>query len=276
MFSFLNKELRFDRSWLHVSINALLTGSLLAYIIVLLNPFDTNEYQTTYRNVKLAGYALWIIFPILIFHRLNLSFYKSRGKKWHIKDELISVGLMVLAVLTCSYFYNIWIVNEVYYHPSLSGFYRFSLYFGLPVLSLIIPLFTFIRRSHIIPKLLLSLSSKNQYIELTGDLSSDHIKLNVDHFFYAKAQGNYVEIYYQEQDERNKTLIRTTLSSIRDQIPNAMQVHRSFLINSEKVLRIEGNSRKRKVILKGVKNPIPVSHTYAENFKSSENSSPIT
>ncbi len=276
LFGFLNKELRFDRSWLHISINALLTGSLLAYIIVFLDPFDTHEYQASYRNVKLAGYALWIIFPILISYRLNLFFYKRSEKKWRIKDELISVVLTVLAILICSYFYNIWIVNEVYSQHSISGFYRFSLYFGLPALSLIIPLFLFIRHSHIIPKVLHSLRSKNQYVELTGDLSSDRIKLNVDHFFYAKAQGNYVEIYYRKQKERDRALIRTTLSSIHDQIPNAVQVHRSFLINPEKVLRLEGNSRKRIVILKGVTNPIPVSHTYAENLKSSKNSSPIS
>lgn len=273
--SFLNRELPFDRSWLHISINSLLTGSLVAYIIVFLDPFDTQEYQAEYRNVKLAGYALWIILPILISHRLNLLIYNRTGEKWQIKVELISVVSIVLAILTCSYIYNVWVVNEVYFNPSVKGFYLFSLNFGLPTLSLIIPLYLFIRHSHIIPKVLHSLRSKIQYIELTGDLSNDRIKLNVDHFFYAKAQGNYVEIYYQEHNEQNKALIRTTLSSIHEQIPNAIQVHRSFLINPEKVLRLEGNSRKRKVILKGVTSPIPVSHTYAENLKSSENFSPI-
>ena len=235
----------------------------------------TQEYQADYRNVKLAGYALCIILPILISHRLNLLIYNRTGKKWQIKDELISIVPIVLTILTCSYFYNIWVVNEGYFNPSINGFYLFSLNFGLPTLSLIIPLYLFIRHSHIIPKVLHSLRSKVKYIELVGDLSSDRIKLNVEHFFYAKAQGNYVEIYYQEDNEQNKTLIRTTLSSIHEQIPNAIQVHRSFLINPEKVLQLEGNSRKRNVILKGVTNPIPVSHTYAENLKSLENFSPI-
>lgn len=273
--SFLNRELPLDHSWLHISINSLLAGSLLAYIIVFLDPFDTQEYQADYRNVKLAGYALCIILPILISHRLNLLIYNRTGKKWQIKDELISIVPIVLTILTCSYFYNIWVVNEGYFNPSINGFYLFSLNFGLPTLSLIIPLYLFIRHSHIIPKVLHSLRSKVKYIELVGDLSSDRIKLNVEHFFYAKAQGNYVEIYYQEDNEQNKTLIRTTLSSIHEQIPNAIQVHRSFLINPEKVLQLEGNSRKRNVILKGVTNPIPVSHTYAENLKSLENFSPI-
>ena len=273
--SFLNRELPLDHSWLHISINSLLAGSLLAYIIVFLDPFDTQEYQADYRNVKLAGYAVCIILPILISHRLNLLIYNRTGKKWQIKDELISIVPIVLTILTCSYFYNIWVVNEGYFNPSINGFYLFSLNFGLPTLSLIIPLYLFIRHSHIIPKVLHSLRSKVKYIELVGDLSSDRIKLNVEHFFYAKAQGNYVEIYYQEDNEQNKTLIRTTLSSIHEQIPNAIQVHRSFLINPEKVLQLEGNSRKRNVILKGVTNPIPVSHTYAENLKSLENFSPI-
>lgn len=266
------KELRFNRSWLHVSVNAVLAGSLLAYIIVFLVPFDTHEYQSTYKNMKLAGYALCFIFPVLIFHRLNLLFYKKRGDKWYIKDESISLGLMVMVILVCSYFYNIWIVNETYYNPSLSGFYSFSLYFGLPTMLLIMPLYVYMKHRLVIPKKRSGEKLREQYVKITGDISSDHLKLNSRHFYYAKAQGNYVEICYREQNGQSKTLIRSTLSDIHDQIPNAMQVHRSFLVNPEKIVRFEGNSRKRKVILEEVTDPIPVSHTYAENVMSSENS----
>jgi len=263
--NFLNREIQFYNYWLYSFIHALLTGLLIVYIILFLEPFDTQEYHSAYRNLKLSGYALCFIFPILIFQVINKFFYKKQGEMWVIKYELTSVGFMILVILCSCYFYNTWMINEGSNLISLSGFYRFILFYGLPTMFIILPLSILIKYQLVTPEKLSNLKSKEKFLEITGEVSGDYIKLKKEDFYYAKAQRNYVEIYYKNRSGLTKTLIRATLTNINNQISNATQVHRSFLVNPDKILRLKGNSRKRSMILKEITDPIPVSHTYIEN-----------
>lgn len=78
-------------------------------------------------------------------------------------------------------------------------------------------------------------------------LIKDHLFVKIDYQFvkitlesidFVKSNGNYVEIHYQDK----KTLIKETLNNLKAKLNNSFfQVHRSYVVNLEKIERIGGN-----------------------------------
>ncbi len=83
-------------------------------------------------------------------------------------------------------------------------------------------------------------------------------KLDIDEIFFAEAIGSYTEIH----TESGKTTISINLKNFETKLshPKFMRVHRSFLINLDKVEEYEGNS----IFMNG--RTIPLSGTNKDNF----------
>ena len=62
-------------------------------------------------------------------------------------------------------------------------------------------------------------------------------------------------------------MIRSTLSNLAKQLPNAWQVHRSYLVNLDFLKSVEGNARKRFLTLTIIEEDIPVSQKYYDALK---------
>ncbi|KAB7727388.1 hypothetical protein F5984_22470 [Rudanella paleaurantiibacter] len=73
------------------------------------------------------------------------------------------------------------------------------------------------------------------------------LRLLPDQLYMVRSQGNYVFIHWLESEYKlERTLIRTSISDIEDTLkpyPMFMRTHRSFIINLEKVSKVEGNAR---------------------------------
>lgn len=68
---------------------------------------------------------------------------------------------------------------------------------------------------------------------------NEFIKLNTAQIIYIESDGNYLEIH----TPNNKSVIRKTLKEIKTILPpdHFIQVHRSFVINTKKVMKVEAN-----------------------------------
>jgi len=79
-------------------------------------------------------------------------------------------------------------------------------------------------------------------------------RLKLDDVLYLEAQGDYVKIFIQGKNFS----IYSTLKAVEDKLPieTFVRVHRSFIVNVEKIDTIEGNT------LIMAKNFIPVSEAY--------------
>jgi DNA-binding LytR/AlgR family response regulator len=97
---------------------------------------------------------------------------------------------------------------------------------------------------------------------ITTDKNSDFyvnignrlIKIDFSQIILIKAQGDYVEI----KTESNSYTVHSTLKKIESKLPKKifMKIHRSYIINTRKIIDIENNS-----VLIG-REIIPVSRTY--------------
>jgi len=103
----------------------------------------------------------------------------------------------------------------------------------------------------------------------------DPIRLNGFQFeahelLYIASDQNYVFIYYTRNGKNDRKHCRITLKAIEamlKQHPTILRCHRSFIINTSKVIKSHGNSENLTVALKGCNDKIPVSRNYFHRLK---------
>lgn len=107
-------------------------------------------------------------------------------------------------------------------------------------------------------------------IELLGS-TKDCLKIMPDNFLYAEVTKNYVTVYYFDKGKVASKSLRTTLANITESLqetPQIIRCHRAFIINTDNVVDISGNSHGYQLTLKDIKTPIPVSRQYTQILKS--------
>lgn len=103
--------------------------------------------------------------------------------------------------------------------------------------------------------------SSSNPISLFSENNKLEIKLLADQILYIKAARNYLEIFYTDQKDLQRQLIRNRLKVLQESLPQEqfLACHKSYIVNIHKIVRVEGNARDMKLFLRGVNEPIPVS-----------------
>jgi len=106
----------------------------------------------------------------------------------------------------------------------------------------------------------------NLLIDFKGQGSSDQITLAISSFLYGKAQNNYVELYYLEENQMKKFLIRSSLHNLVNSIhtPAVARCHRSYMVNLLAVKAIKGGSQEVNLFLEPFDIAVPASKSYKD------------
>ena len=107
-------------------------------------------------------------------------------------------------------------------------------------------------------------------VVLTGENHGDRLALPGDKLLAVQALDNYVNIYWEEQDQLQTTLIRNTLSNIADQlkgIEHIYKTHRGWLVNTKRVLKVEGNAQGLKLQVELLRLQVPVSRANISGYR---------
>jgi len=250
----LRRPMRFvDSWWLPLGMGATL-GAILVFILLFIEPMGTDRYQASFRTLRLAGYSLCMLLPFLIVHGLSRWWVERHQSVWRLWHELLSLALLVVLIFNLSYVYNALVVNER--GLDFRVWLDFVTWVTLPYLPLLVPPGLLVRRALIA---ILGDRSGEERLVLQGRNQDDRLRLAASDFLFAEAEQNYVTLHYLQRGRAEQRLFRSTLADIESQLPNAIRVHRSFLVNSGRVQAIEGNARKRTARLAGSDREIPVS-----------------
>ena len=87
---------------------------------------------------------------------------------------------------------------------------------------------------------------------------------------FVEAQQNYISIHFVENGELKNKLVRMTFRSLEEQLEGSsiIRCHRSFFINQEEVVEVEGNAQGLKLTLRDIpERAIPVSKSYTKAIK---------
>lgn len=112
-----------------------------------------------------------------------------------------------------------------------------------------------------------------QSIEQISPSSTKLFALKPDDILYMKSDDNYVIVHYMSGSSISKELIRNTLKYYSKNLSFPfLRVHRSYLVNFNKVKKIDGNMQGLQLSLMNTTTTIPVSKTYVDGVIDALNS----
>ena len=102
--------------------------------------------------------------------------------------------------------------------------------------------------------------------------TKDVVQLPAHRFRYAEAEGNYVKLHSLPEAGGSPTmqLVRITMKQAEENAaacPAIIRCHRAFLVNLEKVVKVDGNQQGYRLHLEGCKDEVPVSRAYAKKLR---------
>jgi len=254
----LTRPQTFDPSWRTSMLTALVLAGLLVFIIVFLEPSGTDRYQAPWRTLRLCGYGLCILLPMLLVHAHNRWRARRRDGHWTTLQSLQSLLLLLLLILLSSYMYNVYVVNAR--QPAWDDALMWMLRIGLPYLPLLV-----------VPGVLLQRRLRAQaqrraqnaaLVWVRGHNRNERLRLVASDVLYAQAQQNYVTLCHVQGSTVKQHMLRLTLVELQQQLPQLQRVHRSYLVNPAQVQGVAGNARRRRLQLQHVRTTIPVSSRF--------------
>tara|TARA_B100001245_G_scaffold236559_1_gene228304 strand:- start:13217 stop:14122 length:906 start_codon:yes stop_codon:yes gene_type:complete len=237
-------------------------GGILAFIIIVLEPFDTNQFESNYRYLLLSGFGVILSILYIIHSALEKWYFQIFNVAWSRKHELGSVVLYVLTSGTILFLYNYLVVNQTSY-----VFERHLWYYA----HIVLPMSTFI----VVPFLWLrnrfgeiQIPLGKNLVVIQGELNDEKLLLKKTHLIYIKAEQNYIRVCYLDEGTcLVSTLLRSTLSKSHAQAPFLIQCHKSYLVNPMKVKEITGNSQKARISLSDTLDVVPLSKSFYKKIK---------
>ncbi|ADY30066.1 LytTR family transcriptional regulator [Cellulophaga lytica] len=264
----LNKTIAYSKNWKHTFMIALLLGTFVSILLIALEPFDSNN-EFSYKYLILSGYAFCLIIPILLVHPIENYFYKIQTKRWFVLNECLYIIATAFIVFLFAFFYHFYVVSGLSSFTSklIWGFIKS---FGIPFTPIVVPFWLYLRSkfgSIEVPLYNKENTKRNKTITIVGNNKSETLTIFESDFIFAKAQQNYVDVYYNTENGMQQKTFRSTLSNIMKQLPKAWQVHRSYLVNLDYLKTVEGNARKRFIRISATEETIPISQIYYEALK---------
>lgn len=246
----------------------------------MLQPFDVNPQEQ-------KMHYFWICFihsstPLLVLLCLALicRLFPKATEDWKIKNECILVFFLVLFTGITQF-----LIRDLIYNNPMNWSWR---YFTEEISN------SFIAGAFIVPiiisinlnRLQLKNSQKadrisssiteikelqnSKLVTIETDVKSEKFDFESHSFIYAKAEGNYAEIFLKKEDKVQKLIKRIPIKNLEMQLsafPFIIKTHRSVLLNLNFIEKVTGNAQGYKVQLKDCPDTVPVSRNFIQSFE---------
>ncbi|MES2110076.1 MAG: LytTR family DNA-binding domain-containing protein [Bacteroidota bacterium] len=256
--------------------------ALIFLFLFLFRPFGVNEAEQRFSyTVTCLFHALVPICLFYIYFTCLNFFSKERPlqNRWTFNRELIHLAVLFLIIGTCGFFMR----RLLYTNPGTMA-WRYlweeirNTYLAGSLLSAYIIFANYYSASKAKeialrpPTVTDNISQKDKTADpifIKANIKSDDFSFNPDAFVFAKADGNYVEFFIDKNGSLEKELKRISLTSLEDQLsghPNFIKCHRTYLVNTNHVVKISGNAQGYLISFNGTTDKIPVSRVNIPRF----------
>ncbi len=272
---FLNQPYPDEDDLRSVITGALSGGLIVSVILALFQPFGLHEAGSdVYYYCMVFGVisvVVAVIFDLLSVYVLGL---RRDSPDWTLWKWVVSITVMVLLIAAANFTY----ISYAFvgsFDPSRFGF---ILYITAAVG--IFPVFIFgtlrtIKSLKANQQIAQSIKPKtsdvvNSMVDLPILKSKATFKIDTQSILYIEAMQNYVNVFFSDGNQVKKEVIRNTLTAIEKAIPtpSIIRCHRSYLVNKDKIRKVEGNAQGLQLYLTGNDaKPVPVSRKYIPIFR---------
>jgi ABC-type multidrug transport system fused ATPase/permease subunit len=241
-----------------------------------------------HKTLFLLGYGI-VTMVILVFCLFVLPWLFRRffnENSWTVGKQIFFLLIIVLLIGTGNYLYS-----SVFFSFSSNRLKDILFFQGFTLLVAIFPIaaIIFFSYNRYLKKNLSEAVRMNSLISntvetpkeseqknvklISSNRGEDPLEIRLDELFFIRSDGNYLEIHYAVSDRPQQRLIRNTLTETEKQLhkhfPPLMRCHRSFIVNLEKVEKVQGNAQGLLLNLKNHHEKIPVSRKYIPKIKNS-------
>ena len=112
MLTLLSRKIAYTRSFRKQLLIATILGLILAFIMIFLRPFDTDQFESNHRYLILFGFGVLLSIVYLINVRMENLWYNY--KKWTVKHEIASFLSFILISSILIHFYNQVFLNNFF------------------------------------------------------------------------------------------------------------------------------------------------------------------
>lgn len=251
-------------------------GMFMFYLFF--QPLDLKNTDFNNRLVIIAGFGFITFFILglnLIFLPLIFPKFFQTGKWNLIRDIILNAWIWILISIAYTFYARYIGLIEI----TLHSMFKLLLLGLAPVAILVVG-----NQNKILKRYLqnaLELTKKldqeenedadfKEQITIESDNKSESLTIELNKLLLIKSANNYIEVYWQTDDELHKKLIRNTLSKIEEQLksyPNFIRCHRTSLINKSYIQKLVGGSQGLHIRLEGLDELVPVSRHYSMKVK---------
>ncbi len=276
MLKFLNKPYPFNDDLRHnAKIILFISFGVLAFLLIF-QPIEIGTLSTKKIFYLVTGLAI-STFLVLSINLIVLPslfpkiFYNNR---WNIKREIIW-NLWILLTISSSdflFYTQLFGVLDIRF----SDIVKIILLGFLPVAVLIIINQERLLRSHLKSaqqlnkKLIEGKQQKEKLIHFESDYKKDNLSISPDSLIVIKSADNYIEVYYESEGMVKKQMIRSSLKKAIETVNELdfiLRCHRTFIVNTNHVKEIQGNSQGYKLYFENLDFPALVSQKYIKALK---------
>ncbi len=273
MFQFLNEPYPLQRNLGRDLLYALAAGLFVGWFLVTFQPNDTYTWEHPYKYPFLWGYGAVVFVGLLLMKSFIPLLLRSRFKEqsWTVAKQILYLLFSFLVVFVGCYFYYNWFMDLSFNWRHFFNFLLISCTIGVFPLSAYV-LLDYIRQlkryqsgaSQANQELTKNKGgmAKEQMLTLNDENGKAQLALKSTQIFFLQSALNYVEIFFQQDGQIKKELLRNTLKSLETQFPQDyfQRTHRSYIVNLQQVVRVSGNAQGYYLhFTEGQVGPIPVS-----------------
>jgi hypothetical protein len=261
----------------------LLISLFVAGFLVVFEPFGLHNAEIEKKVLLLSGYGL-VNLVILSLNLLLLPIILPglfSEKRWTVLYQLLFLMWIVFSIGLGNYSYT----RIVFGYPDtgVKGILLFQFYTLViavfPVLLITITNYNRLLKRNMAEALEMATSIEHQkedtkpekVFTIQSSNKNETLSLNINHFLFAASEGNYVKVMWSDDNELQYKLIRTTLTRVSENLerdfPPLFRVHRSYIVNTDKVKRISGNAQGLLLYFEDTEVTVPVSRSFVPELR---------
>lgn len=256
-------------------------GFFVALFMYIFQPFGLQSVKSDHKALLLLGYGSVSSFALVFNLFLVTAVFKKafNETRWTVYKQILWLLWITFSISICNYLYSILVSVIPWY--GLSGIRVFTAY-TLPIAFLPIIAITFASQ-YLFMKQSLSASEKlNSTIEskstvkeekretfVTIESGNQTYEFIVENIVFIESEGNYIHIHAIHNNKLVSTLIRSTMKNIDSKLHAdfLFKCHRAFIVNTQFVEKVKGNSQGLLLTVKHIEKSIPVSRNNLKEFK---------
>lgn len=108
----------------------------------------------------------------------------------------------------------------------------------------------------------------DRLIQFPNENGEVELQLPASKILYIKSESNYLEIHVDNTQRPERHLLRNRIKTLEELLPNNfIRCHRSYIVNRDKIKKVEGSKRGYQLLFESTTNRVPVSRGKTERFK---------